>query len=149
DHPCPVFSATLAIGGSFGTAQRIEPRQHNRLKRDPPERRPRRERLSSAPRAASLKARQGAKVRLTDPRRQQAEEDPRKPRDLLNSIGWGGYSLVFLAGQQAPAAGAELSREAVRREFEKIAPPSGKRNAAPHEPHMALVELTADVFIAG
>jgi hypothetical protein len=71
-----------------------------------------------------------------------------KRRDFLNSIGWGGYSLVFLAGDAPPAAAAELSREQLHREFDRIAPPGVKRTA-PHEPHMTLVELEADVLVAG
>ena len=36
----------------------------------------------------------------------------------------------------------------MHREFDALRP-SGKRQAAPHEPHMTLVDLDCDLFVAG
>lgn len=71
-----------------------------------------------------------------------------KRRDFLASLPVGGYSLFVLADDTQPLAGAELANRDMRREFERIAP-TGKRQAAPHEPHMSLVELDCDVLVAG
>ncbi len=72
-----------------------------------------------------------------------------KRRDFLAAVGFGGYSLVVLADDAQPLAAAELTAAEMHREFERIAPPSGKRQAAPHEPHMTLVDLDCDLFVAG
>jgi hypothetical protein len=69
-------------------------------------------------------------------------------RDFLASLGLGTYSLMVLA-DDAPTAGADLSVEEIRREFDRVAPPSGQRTAAPHEPHMTQVRLDCDVLVAG
>jgi hypothetical protein len=69
-------------------------------------------------------------------------------RDFLASLGLGTYSLIVLA-DDAPTAGADRSVEDIRREFDRVAPPSGRRTAAPHEPHMTQVRLDCDVLVAG
>jgi hypothetical protein len=71
-----------------------------------------------------------------------------KRRNFLAGLGLGGYSLVVLADDVQPAAGAELAKADARRDFRSIAP-TGDRKAAPHEPNLTLVELEADLFIAG
>ncbi len=71
-------------------------------------------------------------------------------RDFLASLGFGGYSLLVFADDGPSAVdAAEIPKDQMLREFASIAPPDGKRIAAPHEPHMAQVDLTCDVFIAG
>jgi hypothetical protein len=68
-------------------------------------------------------------------------------RDLLTGFGFGGYSLIVLADQIPPASrGASVDQ--IRSEFDRIAPRGDTRHA-PTEPHMALVDLDTDVFIAG
>jgi len=66
-------------------------------------------------------------------------------RDLLTS-----YSLVVLADQLPPAQAQTITPQ-MRRQFDQIAPPSkdAKSAATVHEPHMSLVDLNCDVFIAG
>lgn len=68
-------------------------------------------------------------------------------RDLLSSLPFTGYSLYVstsgLAQAQAPGAPPASSR------FETLAPSQGARKPSPHEPHMTLVDLSADVFVAG
>jgi hypothetical protein len=71
-----------------------------------------------------------------------------KRRNFLTGLSLGGYSLIVRADDLQSAAGAELTKADIRREFNTIAP-TGDRRAAPHEPHMTLVELEADLFIAG
>ncbi len=60
----------------------------------------------------------------------------------------GGYSLLVNAAA-LPAAQVNVSQGAVRREFEKIAPPNGARQMAAAEPHMTLVALETDLLVAG
>jgi hypothetical protein len=57
-----------------------------------------------------------------------------------------GYSLIVKTAAASPPSSA---REAITGQFESIAPaqPSGDRFAG--EPHMTLVDLTCDVFVAG
>ena len=66
-------------------------------------------------------------------------------RDLVTS-----YSLMVLADQLPPAQAQTVSPE-MRKQFDRIAPPSKDVQAATtlHEPHMSLVNLECDVFIAG
>jgi hypothetical protein len=59
-----------------------------------------------------------------------------------------GYSLLVNAAA-LPAAQVSVSQGAVKREFEKIAPPNGSRRMAAAEPHMTLVELETDLLVAG
>jgi hypothetical protein len=68
-------------------------------------------------------------------------------RDFLKSAALTGYSLMVYAPASLPAA--EVSVEERRRAFERIAPPSGKRGGLAAEPHMTLVDLACDVFVAG
>lgn len=68
-------------------------------------------------------------------------------RDLLTGFGFGGYSLIVLADQIPPAA-TPVSPDRIRSSFDRIAPHDAAR-PAPDEPHMALVNLDTDVFIAG
>src|SRR5690348_9821415 len=68
-------------------------------------------------------------------------------RDLLTGFGFGGYSLIVLA-DQIPPASRGASVEQIRAEFDRIAPRDDTRHT-PNEPHMALVDLDTDVFIAG
>ncbi len=66
-------------------------------------------------------------------------------RDLL--AGFGSYSLIVLA-DQIPPASTPLPADRIRASFHRIAP-HGAARPAPDEPHMTLVDLDADVFIAG
>ena len=59
-------------------------------------------------------------------------------RDFLS-----GFSLVVLAGEPAVHAAR------AQRDFKRIAPPAGLRRRAETEPNMTLVELEADVLVAG
>lgn len=61
-----------------------------------------------------------------------------KRRDLLAAFPFTGYSAYVHA--QAPAPG---------RDYRAVAPPANARRPSPIEPHMALVDLAADVFVAG
>ncbi|HWA97016.1 MAG TPA: FAD-dependent oxidoreductase, partial [Pirellulales bacterium] len=70
-------------------------------------------------------------------------------RDFLNSLGFAGYSLFVFAGDEDRLPAAEVSTDDLRRELARVAPPEAERRPSPREPHMALVELEADVFIAG
>lgn len=70
-----------------------------------------------------------------------------KRRDLFSTIPFTGYSLYVFAGQadgsQPPSPPVAAPR------FELIAPPGAKRGRLGAEPHMTLVELEADVCVAG
>ncbi|MDX2154074.1 MAG: FAD-dependent oxidoreductase [Bryobacteraceae bacterium] len=69
-------------------------------------------------------------------------------RDLF--LGFGGYSMVVLANQIPPAQTTATPADLER--FDRIAPPNaarGRRRGAGPEPNMTLVDLSADVFIAG
>ncbi len=59
-----------------------------------------------------------------------------------------GYSLLVNAAA-LPAAQLTPSQGAIRREFDKIAPPANGRRMAAAEPHMTLVELETDLLVAG
>jgi hypothetical protein len=59
-----------------------------------------------------------------------------------------GYSLLINAAA-LPAAQFSPSQGAIRREFDKIAPPNQGRRMAPAEPHMTLVDLETDLLVAG
>jgi hypothetical protein len=59
-----------------------------------------------------------------------------------------GYSLLVNAAA-LPAAQVSVSQGAIKREFDKIAPPNGSRRMAAAEPHMTLVELETDLLVAG
>ncbi|MDX1947653.1 MAG: FAD-dependent oxidoreductase [Pirellulaceae bacterium] len=73
-------------------------------------------------------------------------------RDFLSRIGLGslaGYSLAVLADDQSALAGTSRSVDEIRQEMARIAPRGDLRTAAPDEPHMTLVKLPCDVFVAG
>jgi hypothetical protein len=67
-------------------------------------------------------------------------------RDLF-TYGAGGYSLVVLA-DKILAQTLEPAYKPTQADFDRIAPPDGKRRHV-SEPHMTLVDLETDVFIAG
>ena len=67
-------------------------------------------------------------------------------RDLL-TYGAGGYSLVVLA-DRILAQTPEPAYKPTQADFDRIAPPGGKRRTA-SERHMTLVDLETDVFVAG
>jgi hypothetical protein len=70
-----------------------------------------------------------------------------KRRDLFSALPLTGYSLYVFAG---PAEGAQQPSQVVSApRFEIIAPPGSKRGRVSAEPHMTLVELEADVCVAG
>lgn len=66
-------------------------------------------------------------------------------RDLITS-----YSLMVLADQLPPAQAQTITPQ-MERQFDRIAPPNKDIQSAAtiNEPHMALVHLDCDVFIAG
>ncbi len=68
-----------------------------------------------------------------------------KRRDLITS-----YSLMVLADQIPPAQAQTITPQ-MRKQFDRIAPPAKDAQAAAalSEPHMSLVNLDCDVFIAG
>ena len=73
-------------------------------------------------------------------------------REFFSRVGLGslaGYSLVVLADDQPSAAAADRSVEEIRQELARVAPKGTARVAAPDEPHLALVKLECDVFVAG
>ncbi|MBI4891734.1 MAG: FAD-dependent oxidoreductase [Acidobacteria bacterium] len=63
-----------------------------------------------------------------------------KRRDLLSTLPLTGYSLI-VNGQELAAPGKDS--------FTRIAPPGAQRGAFRQEPHMTLVELSADLCVAG
>lgn len=60
-----------------------------------------------------------------------------------------GYSLFVRAGEFPTAAGAEATSEQIRDAFASIAPPGDSLPSFAGEPHMKLVDLTCDLFVAG
>jgi FAD dependent oxidoreductase len=70
-------------------------------------------------------------------------------RDFLTGLGLGatGYTLVFCAEGAEPGLPPAPARP--RPAFERIAPPASQIGGVVHEPHMALVTLDCDVFVAG
>lgn len=68
-------------------------------------------------------------------------------RDLLSALPFSGYSLYVLAGESAHAQTAPPAPSSDR--FERLVPPSGQASHSSAEPHMALVELKADLVVAG
>ncbi|WP_321474228.1 FAD-dependent oxidoreductase [uncultured Paludibaculum sp.] len=67
-----------------------------------------------------------------------------KRRDLFTAFPFTGYSLAVMAqdllAQERPSG---------KPNFDIIAPPRNRPKSIPHEPNMTLVELQADVFVAG
>lgn len=75
-----------------------------------------------------------------------------KRRDFLSSVGlsgFAGYSLAVLAEAPSQASAADRTVDEIRAEMRKIAPEAGDRQPATAEPHMTLVKLQCDVFVAG
>ncbi|HLJ18434.1 MAG TPA: FAD-dependent oxidoreductase [Bryobacteraceae bacterium] len=75
-----------------------------------------------------------------------------KRRDFFSLLGLEGYSLVYLAREaqgQPPSSPPDAARQEIEREFDRIAPPERLRHMAANEPHMALVDLEADILVAG
>src|SRR5438045_4895158 len=64
-------------------------------------------------------------------------------RDLITN-----FSLVVLADQLPPATAQSITPH-MQRDFERIAPANKQQAGSMSEPHMALVNLECDVFIAG
>lgn len=69
-------------------------------------------------------------------------------RKFFADLGLGGYSLVVLAGD-LPGQEPSLSPEEMRRAFDRVAPPERARKFASAEPHMTMVDLSCDLFVAG
>ncbi len=73
-----------------------------------------------------------------------------KRRDFLAAgLGTAGYSFVVRAEADGVKPGAAPLATPTRPAFEKIAPAGEKPGAVALEPHMTLVKLECDVFIAG
>lgn len=70
-----------------------------------------------------------------------------KRRDLLSALPFTGYSLYVFASPGQAAQSPALPVTAPR--FEVIAPPAARRGALAAEPNMTLVELQADLCVAG
>lgn len=68
-----------------------------------------------------------------------------KRRDLLTAFPFTGYSLAVFAQDLPPAP----PRPAGKPDFDLIAPPVNRPKSVAEEPNMTLVDLRADVFIAG
>lgn len=68
-----------------------------------------------------------------------------KRRDLFTALPFTGYSLAVYAQDLPPAREHPTGRP----NFDLIAPPKNRPKPVPQEPNMTLVELQADVFIAG
>ncbi len=60
-----------------------------------------------------------------------------------------GYSVFVRVDGPVAAHAAPLTREEISKEFDAIAPPSPSSARFAGEPHMTLVELACDVFVAG
>ena len=72
-----------------------------------------------------------------------------KRRTFLSSLGLGGHSLLVLAAKEPAEQTPTVSREKIRREFDRIAPPDSLRHMSSAEHHMTMVDLRADVLVAG
>ncbi|MSU59258.1 MAG: FAD-dependent oxidoreductase [Pedosphaera sp.] len=59
------------------------------------------------------------------------------------------YSVFVRADGLAEAQAAPLTREDISKAFDTVAPPGPSSASPAHEPHMTLVDLSCDVFIAG
>jgi hypothetical protein len=71
-------------------------------------------------------------------------------RDFLALAGaTAGYSVLVRADDLATAPAAPPSREQISRAFDAIAPAAPASNRFAGEPHMTLVDLACDVFVAG
>ncbi|MGH9663369.1 MAG: FAD-dependent oxidoreductase [Bryobacteraceae bacterium] len=74
-----------------------------------------------------------------------------KRREFFSWLGLEGYSLVYLAdaAKAAQPPADETPRQRIEREFDRVAPPERLRHMAANEPHMAIVDLEADILVAG
>lgn len=73
-----------------------------------------------------------------------------KRRDFLSAgIGVAGYSLVVRAESDGAEPGPAPASVPAKPDFERIAPPGEHTGGLPREPHMTVVPLETDVFIAG
>ncbi len=73
-------------------------------------------------------------------------------RDFLAAMGMTGYSLIVNAdGAPATSSTAPATQNSrdIREVFETISPAADKTSPQSAEPHMTLVELDCDVFVAG
>jgi hypothetical protein len=71
-------------------------------------------------------------------------------RDFLTTAGLAtAYSVLVRVEGPAFASDPPPTREAISKAFERIAPPAAATTASPLEPHMRLVDLACDVFVAG
>jgi len=69
-------------------------------------------------------------------------------RDFLAGLSASGYVLAVRADGGSPDA-PPPPIDAVKPAFDRIAPNGDKPGAVAHEPHMTLVKLSCDVFVAG
>ncbi len=60
-----------------------------------------------------------------------------------------GYSLMYRADAATASPASQASPAEIRRAFDKIVPPEQLRRMSENEPHMTVVDLTADVLVAG
>ncbi|MCA1685753.1 MAG: FAD-dependent oxidoreductase [Planctomycetia bacterium] len=74
-----------------------------------------------------------------------------KRRDFLAGVGLGaaGYSVAVRADGAEPGPAPAPPAADHKPSFERIAPADDHPGAVPHEPHMGLVRLECDVFVAG
>lgn len=70
-------------------------------------------------------------------------------RHFISSAGFTGYSLMIFASDVDRATAAEVPLEEMKRDFAKIAPEAVTPANVAHEPHMTLVDLDCDLFVAG
>jgi hypothetical protein len=71
-------------------------------------------------------------------------------RDFLTLAGaTAGYTVLVRADNLTTAHAASPSREEISKSFDAIAPPASAVGRFAGEPHMTLVDLACDVFIAG
>jgi hypothetical protein len=68
-------------------------------------------------------------------------------RELLKTLPFTGYAVVVRAQDALYPATAPPPPS--KPQFEVISPPRGRRRPSPGEPHMTLVEMECDVFVAG
>jgi hypothetical protein len=69
-------------------------------------------------------------------------------REFLAGLA-GPYSLIVLADQLPAASAAAPPADEIRRQFDRLAPPAGRRRRSTAEPHMSVVDLSADFVVAG
>jgi hypothetical protein len=72
-----------------------------------------------------------------------------KRRDFFPAFGWGGYSLVVLAGNLPAREWDPQTRREMEETFQRVAPPESASRTSSAEPHMTLVELQCDLLVCG